>query len=106
MELLQEKRGFSAFPVDLASKEGQLFVKNISYECADELHEARQHLKCKRHRLTVTGEFDRDAYIEELADAQHYLLEIVIASGISIEEFYEAYTKKDEINVLRISGSY
>ena len=106
MKLLQEKRGFPDFPVDLTSKVGQKFLKTISYECADELHEARQHLKNKDHRATLINDIDRDAYVEELVDALHYFFEIVIASGISVDELYEAYIKKGQINVQRINGDY
>lgn len=106
MQLLQEKRNFPAFPVDLTSKAGQKFLKTISYECADELHEARQHLKNKDHRATHIKDIDREAYVEELVDALHFFFEIVIASGISVDELYEAYIKKGEINVQRINGDY
>lgn len=106
MKLLQEKRGFPDFPVDLTSKAGQKFVKTISYECADELHEARQHLKQKDHRISDMGDIDRAEYVEELVDALHYFFEIVIASGISVDEMYEAYMKKGEVNTARITGDY
>lgn len=107
MQLLHEKRGFPKFPIDLSTKTGQKFVKDISYECADELAEARQCLKnSKTHRATSIDSFDRDAYIEELSDAQHYLLEIVIASGITIEEFFEKYMSKGQKNVDRINDGY
>jgi hypothetical protein len=106
MRLLQEKRGFPAFPVDLSSKAGQKFVKTISYECADELHEARQHLKQKEHRVTDVGAVDRSEYVEELVDALHYFFEIVIASGITPDELYDAYMKKGDVNTDRIENDY
>lgn len=106
MRLLQEKRGFPPFPVDLTSKAGQKFLKTISYECADELHESRQHLKNKDHRATHIKDIDREAYVEELVDALHFFFEIVIASGISVDELYDAYIKKGETNVQRINGDY
>lgn len=106
MHLLQERRGFPDFPVDLSSKSGQKLLKNISYECADELHEARQHLKQKDHRISDVGGVDRAEYVEELVDALHYFFEIVIASGVSVEELHEAYMKKGETNTERINGDY
>jgi hypothetical protein len=106
MNLLREKRGFPDFPVDLSSKAGQKLLKNISYECADELHEARQHLKQKDHRISDMGGVDRAEYVEELVDALHYFFEIVIASGITVDEMFEAYMKKGEVNTTRITGDY
>lgn len=106
MKLLQEKRNFPDFPVDLASKSGQKFLKQISYECADELHEARQHLKQKDHRATEIGQVDREEYVEELVDCLHFYLEIAIASGITPQELFEAYMKKGKINEKRILEGY
>ena len=70
------------------------------------MHEARQHLKQKDHRISDVGNVDREKYVEELADSIHYLLEIVIASGISLEEIYEKYMQKGYVNTARIEGGY
>lgn len=107
MELLVEKRGFPRFPVDLTSKAGQKLIADASHHCADELHEARQHLKnSKSHRVTEIKEIDREAFIEELIDAQHLLFEVFIAAGISRKEMYEAYMKKGVTNYSRILSGY
>ena len=107
MRLLQEKRGFPSFPVDITSKNGQKFLTDISHHCTDELFEARQHLKnAKSHRVTEVTDLDRSKYVEELADALHLYFEICIASGISLEELYESYMTKGEINVERIKSGY
>jgi hypothetical protein len=107
MKLLQEKRGFPDFPVDIKTKPGQKFLKGITHECMGELFEANQELKnSKNHRATEISEIDRDAYIEELIDSLHFFFEILIASGISLDEMYEAYMKKGEKNVDRIINGY
>lgn len=107
MRLLQEKRTFPDFPVDLSTKSGQKLVKEVSYECADELHEARQLLKnSKSHRATEITEFDRDDYVEELSDALHYFFEVVILSGVTQQELFESFMKKGEKNVSRIKNGY
>jgi len=107
MRLLQEKRGFPQFPTDLASKKGQQFLKDIRNHLMEELFEAGQHLKnAKSHRATEIPEVDREAYKEELVDALHLYLELVIASGISLEELVEAYLQKGRVNVERIRSGY
>jgi dimeric dUTPase (all-alpha-NTP-PPase superfamily) len=107
MRLLQEKRGFPEFPVDIKSKEGQKFLKSITHDCMGELFEANQHLKnSKGHRATEVTDIDRDAYVEELVDSLHFFFEIVILSGVSLDEIYEAYLNKGNINVSRINGGY
>jgi len=107
MYLLQNKRNFPQFPADITSKVGQQFLKNIRNHLMEELFEAGLHLKnAKSHRITELPEIDREAYIEELVDALHLYFELVIASGVTIEELYDAYMKKGEINTQRILSGY
>lgn len=107
MELLQEKRNFPDFPTDITSKPGQKFLKDITHHMMDELFEAGQHLKnAKSHRATLVPEVDREAYKEELVDALHLYFELVIASGITLQELHDAYMKKGDVNVERIRNGY
>lgn len=107
MCLLQEKRGFPSFPVDITSKQGQKLLTEISHHCTDELHEARQHLKnAKSHRATEVTEIDLPKYKEELADALHLFIELCIVSGLTMDEIYEAYMEKGLVNVERIKNGY
>jgi len=107
MRLLQEKRNFPQFPTDITSKSGQKFLKDITHHIMDELFESGQHLKnSKSHRATLVPEVDREAYKEELCDAAHLFIELLIASGISKKEFVEAYLQKGHVNVRRICDGY
>jgi len=107
MRLLQEKRGFPQFPADLASKKGQQFLKDIRNHVMEELFEAGLHLRnAKSHRATELPEVDREAYKEELVDALHLYFELVIASGISLDELVEAYLQKGIVNFKRIDEGY
>ena len=107
MKLLQRERNFPEFPTDITSKKGQQFLDGISFHLMKELFEAGQHLKNnKSHRVTEIKEVDREAYKEELVDALHLYLEICIAAGISMDELFEAYIAKGEINTKRILSGY
>jgi hypothetical protein len=107
MKLLQEKRDFPEFPVDLSQKKDQKFVKSLIYDCVDELWESQRMLKnTKSHRITDFPDLDREGYIEELADALHYYFEVVAASGVTLDELFESYIRKGEINVERIKNNY
>lgn len=107
MRLLQQKRNFPNFPVDLSSKDGQKFLKDIRNHLMEELFEAGLHLKnAKSHRITDLPDVDRDEYIEELVDALHLFIELVIASGITKDELFNAYIAKGEINFSRINNGY
>ena len=73
----------------------------------DELHEAIQHLKnSKQHRMTEITEFDREKYVEELADHFHFFIELCIVSSVSAQELCDAYLRKGEVNVNRINAGY
>lgn len=107
MRLLVEKRNFPNFPVDVCSKQGQKLLKDTSHYCMDELFEALALLKnSKDHRLTEVSDFNRKLFIEELVDAQHFLFEILIAAGVGVDEFVNAYIEKGEVNVQRIKNGY
>jgi len=107
MLLLQEKRGFPSFPTELTSKKGQQFLKDIRNHMMEELFEAGQHLRnAKPHRATDLPEFDRKAYVEELSDALHLYIELLIASGITVDELFESYMEKGRVNTTRIMGNY
>lgn len=107
MHLLQKERNFPKYPVNISTKDGQKFLKGITHECMHELFEANQCLKnSKDHRATDVNEFDHSEYLEELVDALHYFFEIAIASGITMDELYDAYMKKGSINIDRIKNGY
>jgi len=107
MKLLQKKRGFPKFPVEITSKPGQQFLEGISFHLMKELFEAGQHLRnAKSHRITEIKEVDFEAYKEELVDVLHLYFELCIASGISMDELYETYMKKGATNVNRIESGY
>jgi NTP pyrophosphatase (non-canonical NTP hydrolase) len=107
MVLLQKHRGFPVFPTDITSKKGQQFLKDIRNHLMEELFEAGQHLRnSKSHRATNIPDIDREAYKEELVDALHLYFELVIASGVSLDELHEAYMKKGDVNHQRILNNY
>lgn len=107
MTLLQEKRNFPEFPTDITTKKGQQFLKDIRNHLMEELFEAGQHLKnAKSHRATELPDVDREAYKEELVDALHLYFELVIASGVTLEELFDAYMAKGDTNIFRIENGY
>jgi dimeric dUTPase (all-alpha-NTP-PPase superfamily) len=105
--LLRDEREMPDFPLDLSEKKNQQILKGLAHECMHELFEANHLLKnSKAHRVTEVKDFDRESYKEELVDALHYFFGIVIYSGISADELYEAFMKKGEVNVRRVKSGY
>ena len=95
------------WPVDITSKEGQQAVRDTVLKGVEEMFEALAHLKNhKAHRLTEVKDFDQDAFLEEYVDAFNFFLAVPIMLGISVEELYSAYLKKDEIINDRIKRGY
>jgi len=107
MHLLRKERGFPDFPTDITSKKGQQFLKDIRNHLMEELFEAGQHLKnAKSHRATDLPDVDREAYKEELVDALHLFFELVIASGVTLDELFDVYMTKGDTNTQRIMKGY
>lgn len=107
MKLLQKERNFPEFPVDITSKQGQQFLDSVNYHMIKELFEAGLHLKnTKSHRATEIKEIDREGFKEELVDVLHLYFEICLAAGIGLDELYDCYLKKGEINTNRIKNGY
>lgn len=107
LELLRDEREHPTFPLNLSEKESQQFLKSLSHECMHELFESNMLLKnSKKHRTTEFNDFDRESYKEELSDVLHYLIGILIYSGISVEEMFEMYMKKGQVNIDRINSGY
>ena len=107
MKLLQRKRNFPQFPVDLTTKVGQKIVKDIMHDGMHELFEAIVLLKnVKDHRVTEMNDIDREHFLEELVDAQHYFVEVCILCGISSRELFTAFMEKGRVNIKRILSGY
>ena len=107
MRLLRETRGFTDFPVDLTSKVGQKAVKTAIQESVVEMIEALGELRnAKDHRATDIPEINDDAFLEEMCDALHYMIEALILAGVPRERLVAAYLAKGEKNTTRILGGY
>lgn len=107
MHLLRKERNGTEFPVDLKTKAGLKIVKDISHECMHELFEAIHLLSdAKAHKKTMTGDFDRAKFLEELSDVLHYFVGICILCDINENDIYNAFMRKGTINFSRILGDY
>ena len=107
MLLLKKHRNFPSWPIDITTKKGQQFCREIVFNSVEEYFEALHHLKnWKSHRVTEIKNIQRDKFIEELCDMLHYFIELSIVVGVSPDELYDAYMKKGEINESRIKTGY
>ena len=109
MHLIQEKfpDSYSSWPVDISNKNSQVLLRETALKGVEEMFEALGHLKnWKSHRETDIPEIDREEFLEEIVDAFNYFFSLIILMGVDVDEFYEAFNKKDEIIRSRIKKGY
>jgi hypothetical protein len=109
MEMIKDKfpDSYPEWPVDLSSKQAQVTCRETALKGVEEMFEALGHLKnWKPHRQTDVPEINREEFLEEIVDAFNYFFSLIILIGVDIEEFHEAFLKKDEIIRSRLKEGY
>ena len=93
-------------PVDITSKSGQRLIKELIWAMVEEMAEASFILKNRSHRFTDHTDVDFSHFREELADALAYFIEICHYAGISGDELYEEYCRKNFTVKKRVQDGY
>ena len=109
MHLIKEKfaNTYPSWPVDLSTKTAQSTCRETALKGVEEMFEALGHLKnWKSHRQTEMPEIDREEFLEEIVDAFNYFFSLMILIGVDVEEFYNAFLKKDNIIRDRLKQGY
>lgn len=109
MELLNEKykTAYPKWPLDISSKSSQIILRETALKGVEEMFEALGHLKnWKPHRETEIKDIDRELFLEEIVDSFNYFFSLLILCGVSVEEFFDAFEKKDAIIKDRIKSGY
>lgn len=109
MEMIKEKfpDSYPDWPVNLSEKQAQTTCRETALKGVEEMFEALQHLKnWKPHRETEMPDIDREEFLEEIVDAFNYFFSLMILIGVDVEEFYDAFNKKDSIIRERLSQGY
>ena len=109
MTMIKDKfpDSYPEWPVDLSSKQAQITCRETALKGVEEMFEALGHLKnWKPHRQTEMPEINREEFLEEIVDAFNYFLSLIILIGVDVDEFYDAFLKKDEIIRSRLKEGY
>lgn len=93
-------------PIDITSKHGQRQIKELTFAMIEEMTEGTYILKNRPHRFTDHQDVDFEHFREELGDALAYFIEICIFAGISEEELFAEYCRKNAIVQKRIEEGY
>jgi hypothetical protein len=86
-------------------RDTQLYLKHIAWCVVEELGEAMNELKNRPWKATFT-QTDRPAYYEELVDVVHFMVELLIASGMKAEDLHQMYLGKHAENMSRQERGY
>ena len=106
MDMLVENDKLPEYPVDLSTKPGQRLIKETVWNLVEELAEASFTLKNRMHKLSDDSDVDFAHYREELGDAFAYFIEICHLSGITAQDLYEEYSRKNAIVRRRLENGY
>lgn len=109
MHLIKKKYqdAYPSWPVDISNKSSQVLLRETALKGVEEMFEALGHLKnWKPHRETEVPEINREEFLEEIVDAFNYFYSLIILMGVDVEEFYNAFNKKDVIIKERLIKGY
>lgn len=106
MQMLKDADKLPEWPIDITSKYGQRQIKEIVWNMVEEMAEASFILKNRSHRFTDHQDVDFEHFREELGDALAYFMEICIMAGISSDELYAEYCRKNALVKKRAKDGY
>lgn len=91
--------------VDLNDPTAQQRIKDFMWRITEELGEAANTLKCKPWKVTHMPT-DEIHFLEELIDAFHFMIELLIMVGFTPESLTQLYLDKSDVNRFRIRSNY
>ena len=95
------------WPIEINKKKSQQLLRDTALKGVEEMFEALGHLKnWKPHRKTDIPQVDREEFLEEIVDSFNYFFSLMILIGVDVDEFYDAFKKKDKIIRDRILDGY
>lgn len=99
-----QKKSFGNDPKALSDEEKLEWIRWNMLALMDELHEALAETGWKP--WAKSKHINRDAYVSELVDAFHFLMNLMLIVDCSAEEFLAKYFEKRGINADRQAAGY
>jgi dimeric dUTPase (all-alpha-NTP-PPase superfamily) len=97
-------KSFGSDPTKLSDTEKLEWIRWNVLALADELHEALAETGWKP--WAKSKHINRDAYVSELVDAFHFLMNLMLVVDCSADEFLKKYFEKRGINADRQADGY
>lgn len=76
------------------------YIRGQLLALMDELHEAMAEVAWKPWS-SDKSKFNREAYLGELIDAWHFMINLVLVAGFGPEEFFKKFMEKNNVNWAR-----
>ena len=92
-------------PVNIHDAAGQARLKDFAWRVTEELGEAMNTLKNKPWKQSQMLT-DETHYLEEIADAFHFFIELCILSGLDAQSLFDIYFDKSAVNKFRQRSNY
>jgi len=96
---------FGYDPTSLSDEQLSEWVRWNTLALEDELHEALAEVRWKPWSID-SGFVNRDAYVKELVDAVHFLVNLFLAAGATPDEVLTRYLAKANTNSERQAAGY
>lgn len=108
LAMKDRSRGYQVeWPVEIGAKKSQQLLRETTLKGVEELFEALSELKnWKSHKVTEDKEVDKEAFLEEMVDAFNYFFAALVLVGVTPQELFDAYSKKDKVIHDRLNGGY
>lgn len=88
----------------MTDEERVTFIKDMVLATEDELHEALDEVGWKP--WATSRHVNREAYVGELVDALHFILNLCLVVEVEPEELFTRYMAKSEVNAARQRDGY
>ena len=91
---------------NLHTKEGNYLIRDMLNSASQEIGETIQTMKNWKSWKSTEVPTDVEHFREELIDVVHFLVEAAILAGMTPEDLYNIYFKKNEVNHFRQESNY
>ena len=83
------------------------YIRTMVLACTDELHEALREIPWKPwSKRTEWTNDEQDRFKDELVDAWHFMMNLMLAVDMNAEELFKRYLRKNGINHDREDNGY
>lgn len=103
-QLMLQRRSYGKDPANLSEEERAEWIRWNVLALEDELHEALGEVGWKP--WATSRHVNREQFRNELVDAWHFFMNLLLCVGVDAEEFFAAYMAKAQKNAKRMADGY